>query len=448
MQTNTKGHMTRTYEGAVARRDAPLTHLKQVLNAHMLWEDSFYVDGKTSVDVLSEAVESAAKCNALATGNAIIDARVKMNLRHAPLYAAALYAVRGHRDARDLVFNVVQRADEMAEIIAMAKGLTESGKLPSGVKKGVADAFGRFDEYQLGKYKGGGRSVTLRDVVRLTHPDAPLAKKVVDDALEIPNTWETRLSAGEDKAKVFRDLLSEGKLGAMALLRNLRNMEQAGVERGMIRYALMHANWGRVLPFRFMTAAITAPAFAADLDMAFRKAVATSPFIAGKTAVMVDTSGSMHAPISQKSMVMRHWAGACLAAAINGDHVDLWEWANEARQVPRWGSLADALSLETGRVGHGTDLVRSLPQVLASKAGYDRVIVLSDMQFRGVREVAPRSQYGLYGNASVPTLPAGVKGYTINLAAYANPGLTRGDWTHLSGFSDKVLNWISEEEAV
>jgi hypothetical protein len=446
MQTNMKRRgqsAHKTHEGAPARRDVPIAHLKQVLNAHMLWENSFYVDGESATEALTRAVIVAANVDPLETGNVIIDARSHMNLRHAPLWAAAVYAAAGKPDARDLVKNVVQRADEMAEIIAMAVSLTSEGKLPSSVKKGVADAFCGFDEYQLGKYQGKGKDFSLVDVVRLTHPDALLAKKVVDGTLRTPDTWEVRLSSkAETKREVFEDLLERGKLGALALLRNLRGMEEAGVDRALIRAALSEANWSRVLPFRFMTAALTAPGFAPELDAAFRKAVAGGPFLKGKTAVMVDTSGSMHAPISAKSVVMRHWAGACLGAAVNGEQVDLYEWASHTRWLPRFGGLSDALSLETGRVGHGTDLGQAM-RAVQTNASYDRFIVLSDMQFGQTYRPGGTA---MFGRIETPKIRKHQKGYTINLAGYENPGLVRGDWTHLSGFSDKVLDWIASEE--
>jgi hypothetical protein len=66
-----------------------------------------------------------------------------------------------HKSHRALVAEtlarVIQRADELAEFVAI---YWKDGRVPlSGqVKKGLAAAFPKFDEYQLAKYDRGGRS--------------------------------------------------------------------------------------------------------------------------------------------------------------------------------------------------------------------------------------------------------------------------------------------------
>ena len=53
---------------------------------------------------------------------------------------------------------------------------------------------------------------------------AALWKRLVDGELATPDTSEVELSAGKDKKETFERLLLEGKLGGLAVLRNLRNM--------------------------------------------------------------------------------------------------------------------------------------------------------------------------------------------------------------------------------
>ena len=128
----------------------------------------------------------------------------------------------------------------------------------------------------------------------------------------------------------------------------------------------------------------------------------------------------MSTKISDKSIVGAYQAGAVLASAVNGDHVDLYEWADKTREVANWGSLSTALSIKLGSVGWGTNSVQAVNYALKQRK-YDRIIMISDMQFNGGRSG--------WGNVSVPTLPNGVKGYTINLGNYSNPGLVVGDWS-------------------
>lgn len=430
-KTNTKprAYAGKTHEGARSRREDPIAALERVLNAHMLWEDTFYIDGKTNADVLDAAVEKAIAHDGPGTWDVIVRARTIHNIRHASLKAAVSFAKAGGPGARSLITAVVQRADEMAEVLAMAG----AKKAPHAVMKGVRDAFAKFDEYQFGKYKGEKNAITLRDAVFLSHPspkDNPLIQKIVDQTLATPETWEVGLSAGGDKRIVFETLLGENKLGAMALLRNLRNMRDAGVNPKLVKEALEAANWRRVLPFRFLSAAKNAPGFEKALDVAFASAVSHSDPLPGSTAVLVDTSGSMGGIISAKSTVRLVEAGAALAAAINGDQVDLYEWADRTERVPNWQSLSTALSIRTGKVGHGTNVGQALAYANA-QGDYDRIIVVGDMQFN---------------DRTIPALKAGQRGYTINLAPYENMGLMQGKWMNLTGFSAATLKFIASTE--
>ena len=101
---------------------------------------------------------------------------------------------------------------------------------------GLARAFTKFDAYQLAKYDSDRGRIKLRDVLFLCHAkpkdaeQAAVWKKLVENTLEFPDTWEVALSAGKDKRENFERLLRESKLGGMAVLRNLRLMLAAGVD--------------------------------------------------------------------------------------------------------------------------------------------------------------------------------------------------------------------------
>jgi hypothetical protein len=82
--------------------------------------------------------------------------------------------------------------------------------------------------------------------------------------LNAPDTWEVALSAvaasgtlaqGADKREAWERLLREQKLGALALLRNLRNMSEAAVDESLVLSAIGSMSTARVLPFRFLAAA-------------------------------------------------------------------------------------------------------------------------------------------------------------------------------------------------
>src|SRR5262249_37708050 len=147
-----------------------------------------------------------------------------------------------------------------------------------------------------------------------------LWKQVAERTLASPDTWEVALSAGADKRETFERLLAERKLGYLALLRNLRNMDQAGVDEALVTEAILaRRGAGRVLPFRYVAAARAAPRFERWLDEALMETVLEGPVFDGRTVVLVDVSGSMDWKLSAKSDLSRMDAAATLASVIPGD---------------------------------------------------------------------------------------------------------------------------------
>ena len=142
---------------------------------------------------------------------------------------------------------VIQRADELSEFVAIYWAMGRQ-PLSAQVKKGLAAAFGKFDEYALAKYDRAG-AVRLRDVLFLCHArpvdeaQAALWKRLVDNQLATPDTWEVALSAagrGEGpegdrevaKRDVWERLLAERKLGALALLAQPAQLAAGRRQRG------------------------------------------------------------------------------------------------------------------------------------------------------------------------------------------------------------------------
>ena len=156
----------RTHEGAPARHISPELQLRRSVLACLLWESQFYEDG---VEIAGRIAELVPKVAAEKVAALAVEAREQMKLRHAPLLLVREMA--RHKTHRALVAEtlarVIQRADELAEFVAI---YWKDGRVPlSGqVKKGLAAAFPKFDEYQLAKYDRGG-PIKLRDVLFLCH---------------------------------------------------------------------------------------------------------------------------------------------------------------------------------------------------------------------------------------------------------------------------------------
>jgi hypothetical protein len=419
----------RTHEGAPARAIAPEAQLRRAVMACMLWEDQFYEDGVEIAERIKQLVPKVAPAKVAALA---IEAREKMKLRHAPLLLVREMARHAsHRPlVGDTLARVIQRADEPAEFLAL---YWAEGKQPlaAQVKKGLAAALTKFDAYALGKYNRNA-PVKLRDVLFLVHAKPKdigqelVWKRLADQTLESPDTWEVALSAGADKRATFERLLLEDKLGALALLRNLRNMHQAGVREQLVFDALERMRGGRVLPFRFLAAARHAPQWEPEIERAMLKSLAEVPKLPGKTVLLVDVSGSMLAPLSRKSEMLRTDAAYGLAVLLReiAERVSIYTFSEKLVQsAPRCGfALRDAL--DASQPHQGTYLGKALGEI---REPHDRIVVITDEQ----------------SHDQVPG-PRG-RGYVINVASYKN-GVGYGPWMHIDGWSESVVEYIREVE--
>lgn len=455
MKTNIKvsAPAPKTAEGADAARVKVIDQLRRSVLACLLWEDNFYEDGETIAVRIATLVQ---KCDPAAVAALAIEARESMNLRHVPLLLLnelSFHPLLPPKLLSTTMGRVLRRADEPAEFLAL---YWKGGKhaLSKQVKRGLAWSLRRFNEYDLAKYNRDG-AVKLRDVLFLSHAkprnaaQAAVWKKLVDGTLATPDTWETQLSAGKDKKATFERLIREGKLGYLALIRNLRNMRQAGCDPALVKAAI-HARKGaeRVLPFRFIAAAKAAPEFEEALDQALVAGLQQAPKLPGKTVVVIDVSGSMYcAALSAKSDMNRALAASALGAICR----DLCEEAaiyatagndgtrvHATRKVPaRHGmALADAImGLSHPLGGGGIFLNQCMKFITEQEKSADRTIVITDEQDCAIgKEDSP-----------LKAVPLG-KGYMINVAAHQNGIGYKPRWTHMDGLSESVIRYIAELE--
>lgn len=415
----------RTHEGAPARNISPGLQLRRSVLACLLWEDQFYEDG---VEIAGRIRELVPKVKAEKVAAMAVEARGKMKLRHAPLLLVREMA--RHKTHRALVSQtlaqVIQRADELAEFVAI---YWKDGKAPlsAQVKKGLAQAFQRFDEYHLAKYDRTG-PIRLRDVLFLCHAkprDAEqeaLWKRLIEGKLETPDTWEVALSSGAEKREAWERLLRERKLGALALLRNLRNMKQAGVDEALVFAALEAMSTARVLPFRFLAAARYVPQWEEPLERAMLSALAEQVKLPGRTVLLVDVSGSMTSPLSGRSEMLRTDAAYGLAILLREicEKPIVYTFSNDLVEVPPRRGFALRDAVDASQSHNATYLGRALEKIPEK---YDRIIVITDEQAHD-RVPGPRG-----------------RGYLINVASAQN-GVGYGPWMHIDGWSEAVVDYI------
>lgn len=443
-----------TAEGSPAARVSALAQLRRSVLACFLWEDSFYEDG---ADIGKRITELVAKCSAADVAALAIEARSQFKLRHVPLLLVREMARNPHQ--RGLVGAtlpaVIQRADELAEFLAIYWRDGKDQPLAAQVKKGLAAAFARFDEHQFAKYNRDG-DVALRDVMFMVHPRPADAKgrakklaavsrkgyqrgevarhtssvltRLAADELKTPDTWEVALSGGADKKATFERLIREEQLGALALLRNLRGMTEAGVDTKVIRAALDAMKVDRVLPFRFIAAARHAPQFEPQLEQAMFRALDGAAKLGGKTVLLVDASPSMNEKVSGKSELSRKDAAFGLAVLVRElcDEVEIWSFASSTDMVPprRGFALSDAIARAVP--SDGTLLGKAIRAV---SGRYDRLIVITDEQSQD----------------SVGAPDKGKLAYMLNVSTEKN-GVGYGSWTRIDGWSEQAVRFVMETE--
>lgn len=441
----------KTHEGGRAMDINPEQSLRRSVMSCLLWEDTFYENG---VSIAQRIEDLVPQVKPGVVGSIAIEAREQMKLRHVPLLLVdALSKDRSSRViAGETLERVIQRPDEITEFLAI---YNRKGKHPlaNQLKKGIANAFKKFDAYQLAKWDRDGK-YKLRDAAFLTHPkpatqeQAQMWARLVNKErftmkyndkschaygeffhLPHPDTWEVALSAGKNKKDTWVRLISENKLGALALLRNLRNMDKVGVEDCLVKHAIKNMRVSRVLPFRFITAARYAPRLESELEEAMIRGMANFDKLKGTTILLIDVSGSMESKLSGKSelLAMDAAGGLAILARELAENVRVLTFSEKCVEIParRGFALRDAIvnSQDHGR----TYLAGALDAIYKQIRGFDRIIVITDEQ------------------AHDNVFYRGGKGYIINVMPYLN-GVGYGRWVHIDGWSENVLRFVQEYE--
>ena len=430
-----------THEGAEAQRITAVQQLKRSVLGCFLWESEFYEGGE---DISARISSLVPQVDPDVVAAIAIEAREKMHLRHVPLLLCAEMA--GHETHRpyvaDTVERVIQRPDELTEILAIyarnRTGAKKLNRLSKQLQIGIARAFQKFSEYSLAKYDRK-REIRLRDALFLSHAkpkdehQADLWKRLIGGELEPPDTWEVAISAAkgaEAKKAEWERLLAKNKLGGLALLRNLRNMQQAGIPDGMIAAEIATANFSRVLPFRFFAAATHAPSLQPALEEAMFWALAELPKLPGRTVLCIDHSGSMDVTMSRKSDLTRFSAAMALSVMCREvcENVKIISF-NDQAVVVKDGHGFELGSNILKSQDWGLTVIQSAIDLAQKTLSFDRMIVFTDEQSKTV--IGP---------------PGCNRGYLVNVASAKN-GISYGDgWHHIDGFSENIISYIAEFE--
>ena len=418
----------KTFEGGNVSKINAAEQLKRSVMSTMLWEKGFYESGEEIAERIFRLTKLVDKETALSI---MLEAKQVQKLRHAPLLMAVAMSENGYLKKENLNA-IITRADELSEFLSL---YWMKGKRPIShqIRKGLALAFPKFNEYQLTKYDRA-KTVKLKDVLKMVRPkpaneeQAGLWKRLISGELQTPDTWEVALSSGKDKKETFERMLLENSLGDLAFIRNLRNMIQSGVKSELVKKSFSERTWSKILPFQFVGAARYAPNYEPEIETAMLKSMVDLEKLQGSITILVDTSGSMDDKISGKSEMKRIDAAsglAILARELSND-IEIYSFNNSAKLVPaRHGfALRDAIGRPTG----GTEMWGSIRQVAKNRKS-DLMIVITDEQ---------TSDNGSIVDANSDLLAV------INVAHYHN-GVGYGNKSiHISGWSENVITYLME----
>jgi hypothetical protein len=223
-------------------------------------------------------------------------------------------------------------------------------------------------------------------------------------------------------------------MGIFALIRNLRNFDEAKVSDAVSALVTAKLNdpevieKSRLFPLRFLSAYKAAPSlrWSWALEQAVNHSLKNVPSLPGRTLVLVDVSGSMEESLSERSELKR-WEAAALfgsALAVRAENADLWAYSSGGHNAgyynigPR-GSVrrtritpangASVLPLvkqfrDCPSFGGGTETAQTVKE---SFDKHNRVIILTDEQAGGY-----------YFGDPGQVLPSNVPLITCNLAGY------------------------------
>ena len=435
-------------------------------------KDQYYRSGKTTLKELTDAISAV---DPLFAAKAVIYARNEFGMRsitHAGVVDVCR-RVKGEEWAKNFVDKAVRRPDDMMEILSRYYQVNEGKKLTMNLKKGLAKAFAKFNKYQLAKYRGEGKDVSLVDVANLVHPtggDQEAIAKLVAGTLRSQDTWESGLTKAGQKAKtdkekeqlkadVWKDLVTTKKIGYFALLRNLRNIIEQAPDILPEALGLLtnpeRISKSLVLPFRFATASktlqgegINSPETYKALSKALDLSMGNVPVFDGKTLVVVDASGSMGSV--EHGNLTNFEIGALFAVALAKTNAsDIMYFGTLAKYaginpedstitlVEHLKRLNQGWSEDAGgtNVGHGTNFHAIFDE---AREAYDRIVIFSDMQ-GWVGYHAPTKSFENYKKRT----GANPHIYSIDLSGYGSAQFPENMIYQLSGFSDKIFSLMS-----
>ena len=249
-------------------------------------------------------------------------------------------------------------------------------------------------------------------------------------------------------------------MGIMALIRNLRNFDQAGVSDKVAMSVTERLTdpeqiaRSRQFPFRFLAAYRATKdslRWAYPLEQALGHSLVNVPVLSGRTLILVDRSPSMFPeydhwfPKIKKSDISRADQAAIFgsALALRAENATLVEFGGQSRVIPFERGVSVLRLVERFSRDSGTDIPSAVKK---NYTGHDRVVILTDEQSRP--GWLPSNMWRGYGGMPETQIddlvPKSVPVFIWNFAGYSAAAMPSGSEArfHLGGLTDKAFSLI------
>ena len=435
------------------------------------------MSGKTRADAMRKAIEDSLEYDAELTLRFFEWLRTKALVRATPAVGLAIASrsekVRGSDMLRSVSKNILSRLDDVTNCLSYY--LANYGKpIPNGLKKALAERLVSAKEYELAKYAGKKKDVTMQDVIRLTHAHSSAIDKFykgeLSQAVEGLETWEAIISEEGSTKEAWTKAI--GVMGHMALLRNLRNFGKVGIDEDLYLDKLVAgAKTGKQLPFRYFSAwqNVKSSKVKKALEQCLDISIENLPKLPGRSLILVDNSGSaIGATVSNMSNVNVATCGNLMGilTGLISDSGKIGVFGDKIKYIPiNKGFSGTALEmLETVNgigetVGQATEngIWLALDDAISSKEKFDRIFIYSDMQagHGGLYGIDP-IRYPRWKNKGryidVPMLMAEYRNkvnpfcklYSVQIGGYSDNVFPEfyPDTCILSGWSPELLKFV------
>lgn len=391
-----------SYEGGAVYEKSPVNEWLNMLFSSFM-EDKFYESALDQQERFLKLTSDMANTYGNEfVAKAAVFARNELGMRSIAQLVAAWLNKQTFDHKREFYRAFMHRPDDVAEIFAAVDYIYGKKSRSHALVRGAADYLSALKPQTLAKYKLNSRDYNMYDLINITHAYSKAINDYKHNRLEKADTWEVNIAGAanvEQKNQEWHRLVENHKLGYMALIRNLNNILDSGVDQDWIDTYLVPqiVNDKAIIkslmfPYRFFTAYKNLNIHNLSVDLALGKAFAiaarhNAPQLQGPSGILLDVSGSMEDPISSNSDISIKEVGACFAIAlmISNPNCAIVKFGTRAKTFiysPLDNPFASIEKLcANDNLGYGTQINTGLYEMAEYKnLGLNRIFVISDMQ--------------------------------------------------------------------